>query len=389
LKEKKEGRSYETDIGLNLDVTLSQQQQQQQVINKLKVLDGINLDTISSSELKEFEKLLPPRQIRPNKNQLHYSSNLNYHFICFDLETTSLGRSAEICQLAAIKEDGHCLSKYLVPKGEVSDSAQIVNNLHVVKENGRRLLYKNNTELPTVSLEVCLEELLHFIAPLDQALNPKPVTVLLGHNSELFDTPVLLRTAGKSFVDQLQDMNVYFADSRSIVRYLKKHPPPNVEMPSKENLSTLFNTLMNEEFDAHDALEDSKALCKLFLSRSSPLQLSRELLVNECNSISAEDAFRDIKLLDQSNDLVRSYQGNLYDHFNDQGPVKLGIIKKMTIQGISYQHLNRVYQQYGKRGLYAVLALPPSTSPTTSRPTARISKTSRIIASIIYHFETQ
>ncbi|KAK3728101.1 hypothetical protein QZH41_003916 [Actinostola sp. cb2023] len=194
---------------------------------------------------------------------------------------------------------------------------------------------------------------------------------------------------GKSFVDQLQDMNVYFADSRSIVRYLKKHPPPNVEMPSKENLSTLFNTLMNEEFDAHDALEDSKALCKLFLSRSSPLQLSRELLVNECNSISAEDAFRDIKLLDQSNDLVRSYQGNLYDHFNDQGPVKLGIIKKMTIQGISYQHLNRVYQQYGKIGLYAVLALPPSTSPTTSRPTARISKTSRIIASIIYHFETQ
>ena len=49
LKEKKEGMSYKTDIGLNLDVSLPQpqhhqqqqqedQHQQQQVINNLKVL---------------------------------------------------------------------------------------------------------------------------------------------------------------------------------------------------------------------------------------------------------------------------------------------------------------------------------------------------------------
>lgn len=272
-----------------------------------------------------------------------------------------------------------------MPKGEVSESPQIVNKLHVVTKNDRRLLYKNNTELPTVSLEVCLEEFLHFIEP--EALDPKPITILIGHNSELFDTPVLLRTAGKSFADQLQAMNVFFAESWAIVCYLKKNPPPNVEMPSKENLPTLFKNLMNEDFDAHDGLEDTKALSKLLFSDSSPLQLSREVLVNRSNSISADDAFQDMKLLDQSSNLVHSYRGNLYNHFNDQlSPVKLGIIKKLTLQGIAYHHLRHVFQQYGKRGLYAVLALPPSSSST---PTARICKTSRIVAAIIYHFEKQ
>jgi hypothetical protein len=87
---------------------------------------------------------------------------------------------------------------------------------------------------------------------------------------------------------------------------------------------------------------------------------------------------------------MASFHGTLYDSVNDKGPVKSGIIKKMTIQGISYEHLLEVHRQHGKRGIYAILALPPtsfSRLKSTSRA-PRISRTLRILAEIIHHLES-
>ena len=47
-------------------------------------------------------------------------------------------------------------------------------------------------------------------------------TVLLGHNSSIFDTPVLLRNSGTHFTERLQKMDICFADSH-VLRVLSQY----------------------------------------------------------------------------------------------------------------------------------------------------------------------
>ena len=107
------------------------------------------------------------------------------------------------------------------------------------------------------------------------------LTVFIGHNSATFDVPILLRNSDDNFKDSLNDMFVYFADSLHLVKNLikDKHRALEVETGGycQPNQSSLYTHLFNEQFDAHNALEDVRALRKIIFESS--VSLSRKDIV--------------------------------------------------------------------------------------------------------------
>ena len=136
---------------------------------------------------------------------------------------------------------------------------------------GIRTLYHRNNPVQSVTIEEALRDFLTFIKQIknyDEVDNN--LTVLIGHNSATFDVPILLRNSNDNFKNSLNDTNVYFADSLHLVKNLikDKHKALEVETGGycKPNQSSLYTHLFNEQFDAHDASEDVRALRKFFLS---------------------------------------------------------------------------------------------------------------------------
>ena len=108
--------------------------------------------------------------------------------------------------------------------------ASRVNKLKVFNINGERRLFKDNKEMSTVPLQEALLNFLSFISQsVDRAksqTNKNIETVLLGHNSSTFDTPVLLRNSGNDFTERLQKTHICFADSLTLFKTLIRKKLP-------------------------------------------------------------------------------------------------------------------------------------------------------------------
>ena len=137
----------------------------------------------------------------------------------------------------------------------------------------------------SVPLQECLNRLLYFIETTRNHYNKethKPViTVMVGHNSSVFDTPTLLRSAESSFIQKLTLLDVVFADSLPLFKSVRKSdlPSSKILLQCKDNkLTTLYSHLFEENFNAHDAVEDVKALIRI-LFRSS-LEITSEQVVD-------------------------------------------------------------------------------------------------------------
>ena len=203
-------------------------------------------------------------------------------------------------------------------------------------------------------------------------------TFLIGRNSSTFDTPILLRQSDANFHRRLKDINVYFADSHILVKDLLKEKHPALHLPSghpcKSKQSSLYSHLFNENFEAHDALEDAAALHKIIFK--SALQLSKEKIVNCSAAISVSQAVENLSYLDRRHELLQIFNGK-----------NVGITQSMTENiagsGLSYSDLRDLYMKSGTKGLLAILSMPP-TQCTSKGP--RVTRKKRILAAILNHF---
>ena len=343
-KEAKEGKTYETSVGLNLDTHVNQPSP-----TAYPEIEHI-LENISPNELQEYEKMVPPYAPKPNPETLTYDPTKSYSFIIFDTETTCTGKHAEICQLSAINEANLTIfSKYILPKSNVSPGATRVNKLSVKNINGNRQLFKENQPVETVSLGEALQEFLAFLVGSQQK---ESYTVLIGHNSSTFDTPILLRKSDTNFHCRLKDLNVYFADSHILVKDLLKEKHPALQLPSgqlcKSNQSSLYSHLFNENFEAHDALEDAVALQKIIFK--SPLQLSKEKIVNCSAAISVSQAVDNLSYLDRRHELLQTFNGKLFDPTENNG-ITQSMAQNIAGSGLSYSNLRDLYIKSGSKGL--------------------------------------
>ncbi|XP_028814857.1 exonuclease DPD1, chloroplastic/mitochondrial-like isoform X2 [Denticeps clupeoides] len=174
--------------------------------------------------------------------------NMAEPLVFFDLETTGLDRAAcDIVQLAAACGPD-CFNVYLLPRSGIAEKASKLTGFTV--ERGRLLL--RGTQMETVPLQQALELFLQFLSKV-----PKPL--LVAHNAKSFDAPILVRVLKEfSLKDKFQDIVSGFLDTYTLSKEVLANES---ERFSQEYLVQHF---LNKTYDAHNALEDAKALQELF-----------------------------------------------------------------------------------------------------------------------------
>ena len=230
-----------------------------------------------------------------------YDRNTAYNFVIYDIETNTSGKTAEICQLSAVDQSGlHCFNNCILPSRDVEIHATRVNDLSVRTVRGVRTLFKDNKPIETVSLGKSLE---NFLAYLEKTVrrvksDNNVCTVLIGHNSQVFDTPTLLRQGGHQFSEKLSCRNVFFSDTLSVMKKLVKRKHPSLVLSDgstvKLNQQSIYQTLFQEPFPAHDAMEDVRALRRIVFD--SCLNISEDMLIE--NMSTTQYAENDMKYLD-------------------------------------------------------------------------------------------
>ena len=86
---------------------------------------------------------------------------------------------------------------------------------------------------------------------------------------------------------------------------------------------------------------------------------------------------------DQRHELILTFSDKLFNA-TDTGPIKRSMAQNVAESGLSYDDLHKLYTTFGKRALVAILSNPPTTS---SARTPRVTRTKRILASIVEHFD--
>ena len=87
-KETREGKTYETGIGLNLQLT--------SIVSSPATDFQARVMAMPPNQFKEIEKFAPKITLRPIAKQVKYDNNVFYNFLIFDTETNATGKSAEI-----------------------------------------------------------------------------------------------------------------------------------------------------------------------------------------------------------------------------------------------------------------------------------------------------
>ena len=200
---------------------------------------------------------------------------------------------------------------------------------------------------------------------------------MIGHNSSLFDTPTILRSAGTGFVANLTLLDVLFADSLLLFKKLRSpdHPSTKIISPCKgNNMTTLYLHIFDETFNAYDATEDVKSLNKILFQ--SPLEITPEIIVEHAQAITTKQAFKDMTFIDQRHARVKTFTQMSYPDG-----------RKLAFSGKVYETLWQIYNRFGKTGLLATIALPNSMkSGKKSRP--GITAYPRIQAAILNYFDS-
>ena len=173
-----------------------------------------------------------------------------------------------------------------------------------------------------------------------------------GHNSSLLDTPVLLRSGGFSFVDQLTSLDVVFADSLLLFKSVRKSELPSsaILLPCKSNkLTSLYSHLLDKDFHAHDAIEDVKALIKILFKSS--LKVTSEQVMEHGRVATAKQACDDLVFLDQRHARAENYRRMC--HSDGRSVISEAMKQKLFVKGIIYETLAQTYRQFGKAGRFA------------------------------------
>jgi len=178
-----------------------------------------------------------------------------------------------------------------------------------------------------------------------------------------------LVAADRPSSNDLSSQDRFFADSLHVIRALIKAGNVSLQIDGKAckpNLSAVFETLFQERFKAHDALEDVTALHKILFD--SPLNLKIAQIVNNSNLMPCSHAFADMQFLDERFERMQAFRNKLYHLHSDNGAVRQRVIKKIAESGLSYHDLENLFRRAGKEGLVAVLSKAPTTSKSTKSP---------------------
>ena len=119
--EAKEGTMYESGIGLNLNSSATPMELNNSELSTTE-LYGINA-AITKQQQEQYEDAVPKYTSRPTVQKEKFDASKFYHFVLSDIETNSTGKSAEICQLAAVDRSDKQFSCYILPTRDIDSHA--------------------------------------------------------------------------------------------------------------------------------------------------------------------------------------------------------------------------------------------------------------------------
>ena len=128
-------------------------------------------------------------------------------------------------------------------------------------------------------------------------------------------------------------------------------------------------------------MEDVLALRKILFS--SKLELSTRTIVDHSHLVATNHAVEDMKYIDRRHQNIQTFNEIIFDPRTNNGFLKKNMAEKIAGSGLTYRDLNDVFDKYGREGLIAILAKPPSNA---SQSSPRVTRTARILAAIVDHF---
>lgn len=239
--------------------------------------------------------------------------------------------------------------RYVFPNSSFDAKALAVTGLHIVSGN---LFYKQ-TKLDSVGIEICMNE---FHAWLQRFHKP----LLVCPNGKAFDSVVFIKTVLKHPTSGLMTAVEGFVDTLPLFKEL---------LPNRTTykLQSLVSETVNFPFEAHSALEDAKALQALVQHH----QVTEDLLLKHSFGVDYVEA--SIRHKTQTEELLKSLKPL-------ESCVSKYMLKKISMSGLSYQHLKLACERGGAEGILKIL------SEKNSSGTVRVTKNKSIIEQIFSHF---
>ncbi|XP_076082975.1 uncharacterized protein LOC143054015 [Mytilus galloprovincialis] len=171
--------------------------------------------------------------------------------VVFDLETTSLYRTSDVIQIAATSSNNE-FSSYIFPNQPISIQASEITKITV---SANQMFY----DLQPVSYKLPHEALTDFITFLSKYPS-KPI--LVGHNIKRFDCHVLYYSLKAN--QMWNEFSSHVCGFLDTLELFKKIMPG---LPSYSQTS-LVSHILGENYCAHNAVDDTRALFKLLTSKA-------------------------------------------------------------------------------------------------------------------------
>ncbi|CAG2191643.1 unnamed protein product [Mytilus edulis] len=292
-------------------------------VRSKEIRDGDSYRSAISSTEKESPDIveIPAPTAENDDITLHFGNTLT---VFFDLETTGLGISCDIKQIAAVCGTKK-FSQYVMPLQPITQGASKVTGLTRIGN----VLYRNGIPVPYQNKEECLKEFISWLPEND---------MLFGHNIKSFDTKIIIQA--------LTDENLINGFKAKFVDTLYVFRPAYPERKSEKNSfkqEELVKDFLGENFtyDAHNALGDVLALQKLFRKAGF------SLVHVQPQSFSVDFAYQTLINIEISNS---NYESLKLLHISS------GMTKKMAKSGLNIQHLKLAFRRGGVDGVYNVMS---------------------------------
>ncbi|XP_061186226.1 uncharacterized protein LOC133194248 [Saccostrea echinata] len=307
--------------------------------------------TTYSSEVGLVEQIPSPRYM-PSRDPVEFSPETHIPAY-FDLETTGLGRTSHITQMAAVvgKEEFSC---FVFPREQISKEASRLTGITI--KNGK--MYHLNKEVEAKTISVAVQSLLNFLSKFEKKV------LIVGHNVQLFDCPVFLNSLYScNRIKDASEIVDGFLDTLSLFKLIK----PGLSSYRQEYLC---NSLISLSYDAHDARGDVVALQKLVEQQGVRF-----------DSTEAKSSSFTFQYAIDSHAYSKEVNANLpsLQILISQKVISVGMAKKIAGSGLKYEHLLQAFKRNQTEGLFDLCQEQYKSS-------VRVTKSKKVIEKMINYF---